>query len=150
MRKITLTCEEKGSKVHLELEDNIYSTYRILELLDKFVKASGYEIDGNLIRMWASVEEKPTYSWQQNSMNITSSTPTITQLTTVDLSALTAKSLPAITSNQIQSFTQIPISSLGESNYGQWKDYKPAPTMAPLTAESIRALTSADLAAWKL
>ena len=120
--------------------------------IDKFLNAAGYELDGNLAKMWVNQKDastdnnqKPNYSWQSE-WNGSLTSPT---LTSIDLSALTAKPLgpTTFTSEQIQNFT---VTNLSDSHYGVWKDWKPAPTMAPLTTESIRALTTADLAAWKL
>ena len=152
MRKITLTCEELGNNnVTITFNDVSHAPYKVLDQIDKFLKAAGYELDGNLAKMWAiqkgasaTTFEKPNYSWQKE-WNGSLTTPT---LTSIDLSALTAKPLgPTFTSDQIQSLT---VTDLSDSHYGVWKDWKPAPTMAPLTTESIRALTTADLAAWKL
>jgi hypothetical protein len=152
MRKITLTCEELGNNnVTITFNDVSHAPYKVLDQIDKFLKAAGYELDGNLAKMWAiqkwasaTTFEKPTYSWQNGSIT----SPTITHLTSMDLSAFTAKPLgPTFTSDQIQSLT---VTNLSDSHYGVWKDWKPAPTMAPLTTESIRALTTADLAAWNL
>ena len=148
MRKITLTCEELGNNITITFNDVSHAPYKVLDQIDKFLKAAGYELDGNLAKMWAiqkgasaTTFEKPTYSWQNDSLT----SPT---LTSIDLSALTANPLgPTFTSDQIRSLT---VTDLSDSHYGVWKDWKPAPTMAPLTTESIRALTTADLAAWKL
>jgi len=152
MRKITLTCEELGNNnVTITFNDVSHAPYKVLDQIGKFLNAAGYELDGNLAKMWANQKgastdnnQKPNYSWQKE-WNGSLTSPT---LTSFDLSALTAKPLgPTFTSEQIQNFT---VTNLSDSHYGVWKDWKPAPTMAPLTTESIRALTTADLAAWKL
>ena len=136
MRKITLTCEELGNNITITFNDVSHAPYKVLDQIDKFLKAAGYELDGNLAKMWAI---------QKGASATTFETPT---LTSIDLSALTANPLgPTFTSDQIRSLT---VTDLSDSHYGVWKDWKPAPTMAPLTTESIRALTTADLAAWKL
>jgi len=116
MRKITLSCEEIGNNnVTITFNDVSHSPKKVLDQVNKFLKAAGYEYEGSL-------------------------------------SIMPTNSSYAITTEQLQSLAPISITNLNDAAYGQRAEYKfntsslaKAPTMSPLTVESIRPLTISDL-----
>ena len=133
MRKISLISEQGQDKVTIEFNDNgIYDTIRKLE---QFLRAVGYKIDGQLIINGGVAEAKGAKPMQQ-------------QYTMTGTSATYAsQSNPEITT--------ISLTAKDKKMVGEWQDYKfdasslnQYPTMAPLTTADLRALTSADIAAF--
>jgi len=128
MRKISFICEDSQGKTVVEF--NSIDLNNTLGKFEQFLKAVNYEIKGKL------------------SFNVPKENYTLTN------SGISygSQSNPEITS--------ITISPVEKTHKEGWQQYKfdssslqtqynaQMPTMAPLTAASIQALTTADLKAW--
>ena len=173
MSRFTFTNDNDFDETHIDYSFDAETIFDVLDHVKYFLRGCGYEVAGDISLIPTTTESYDESQYQKdykfdgipnNSWPFGDSEPIDhkpgwyewVQNEWTQQEAQIKSDIPALSTFDLSSMTVTDLSTLTSRSWTEWS----APTMAPLTSRqveswglptgSIRALTSADIAAWSM